>query len=335
MPRINLTQLVDDDLTGFPDLAEVEEKRAPRSMRRPGESEYVALDEMAQYGHLDQVAAQAVFSPTYSGSHHERQWILEALGPFYDKRVVTDVLRVVRGGKEATVYCCAAGPETGLELLAAKIYRPRMFRNLRNDSRYRQGREVLDEDGKAERGARAMRAVQKGTAFGKGLLHSAWMEWEYATLQLLHEAGADVPRPLASGSNAILMEYVGTAAQAAPTLNGVRLSPAEAPVLFERLLHNVDLMLAHELVHGDLSAYNVLYWEGQVRIIDFPQAVNAFMHPEGRAIFQRDVERLCQYFAPYGVCPDPVRLADDLWRQHHLPRHYVFDIETVGSVLPA
>ena len=120
-----------------------------------------------------------------------------------------------------------------------------------------------------------------------------------------------------------------------PTLNHVRLAPAEAPALFERLLHNVDLLLSCERVHGDLSAYNVLYWEGQVKIIDFPQAVNAFMHPEGRAILQRDVERLCQYFAPYALGADPTRLAEDLWQRHQLPRHYVFDIATAGAVLPA
>jgi RIO kinase 1 len=335
MPRINLNQLVDDDLTGFLDLEEVEGKGAPHPVRRAGRSDYAVLDEMVQYGHLDEAAAQAVFSPTYGGSHHEREWILDALGPFYDKRLITDVLRQVRGGKEATVYCCAAGPETGLELLAAKIYRPRMFRNLRNDARYREGRAVLDEDGKAERSIRAMRAVANGTSYGKALLHFAWMGWEYATLQLLHEAGADVPRPLASGDNAILMEYVGAEERPAPTLNGIRLAPSEAPLVFERLLHNVDLMLACERVHGDLSAYNVLYWEGQVKIIDFPQAVNAFMHPEGRAIFQRDVERLCQYFAPYGIGQDPERLAEELWQRHRLPRHYVFDIDTVQSVLPA
>jgi RIO kinase 1 len=335
MPRINMNLLVEDDLTGYFDLEEVEEKRSPRRKHRAGQIDYVALDEMAQYGHLDEEAAQAVFSPTYSGSHHERQWILDALGPFYDRRLVTDVLRQIRGGKEATVYCCVAGPETGLELLAAKIYRPRMFRNLRNDSRYRQGRPVLDEDGKEERTSRAQRAIQKGTSFGKALLHFAWMEWEYATLQLLHEAGADVPRPLTSGHNSILMEYVGNVQWAAPTLNSVRLARSEAQPLFERLLHNVDLMLSRERVHGDFSAYNVLYWEGQVTVIDFPQTVNAFMHPEARAIFERDVERLCQYFARYGVEQNAKRLADDLWQKHQLPRHYVFNIATANSVLPA
>ena len=331
MPRINLNQLVDDDLPDPLDLG-AGKKRARQAIRDDERSEYAALDEMVQYGHIDEAAAKAVFSPSFSGSHHEREWILDALGPFYDKRLVADVLHQIRGGKEATVYCCAAFPEAGLGLIAAKIYRPRMFRNLRNDARYREGRPVLDEDGKTERSIRAMRAVRKGTAYGKALLHYAWMEWEYATLQRLSEAGVDVPRPLASGNNAILMEYVGEEGRPAPTLNHVRLAPPQVQPTFERLVQDLDLMLSCERVHGDFSAYNVLYWEGQVKIIDFPQAVNAFMHPEGYAIFQRDVERLCQYFAPYGVGQDPELLARDMWHKYQLPRHYVFDIETVKTV---
>ena len=49
---------------------------------------------------------------------------------------------------------------------------------------------------------------------------------------------------------------------------------SKAKFLFDRMIHNVDLMLANKCIHGDLSAYNILYWEGEVLIIDFPQAVN-------------------------------------------------------------
>jgi catechol 2,3-dioxygenase-like lactoylglutathione lyase family enzyme len=45
---------------------------------------------------------------------------------------ILDVLRRVKGGKEANVYCCRTHPSTGVDLLAAKLYRPRMFRNLRS-----------------------------------------------------------------------------------------------------------------------------------------------------------------------------------------------------------
>ncbi len=69
--------------------------------------------------------ADGSFSPTYVGSKYERLWVLSWLGPFYDNKQITDVLHRVKGGKEANVYCCAAHPDTGLELMAAKVYRPR------------------------------------------------------------------------------------------------------------------------------------------------------------------------------------------------------------------
>ena len=55
-------------------------------------------------------------------------------GGFYEDKWFTDVLYRVKAGKEATVYCCQAGPAVGHELIAAKVYRPRMFRAMRNDS---------------------------------------------------------------------------------------------------------------------------------------------------------------------------------------------------------
>jgi RIO kinase 1 len=124
-----------------------------RRPRRPKRSQAEILAEVVEYGSLAQVGAEAVFNPSLNASRHERDWILNYLGPFYDDEHITDVLRKVKGGKEATVYCCAAHPGTGLELIAAKVYRPRMFRNLRNDARYRQGRQILDEQGKAVLGA--------------------------------------------------------------------------------------------------------------------------------------------------------------------------------------
>ena len=83
------------------------------------------------------------FQTTYRPSRYEAGWLLSSLYSFYNEGLITDVLALVKGGKEASVYCCQAHPATGLDLLAAKVYRPRMFRNLRNDKMYRQGREIL------------------------------------------------------------------------------------------------------------------------------------------------------------------------------------------------
>ena len=53
-----------------------------------------------------------------------------------------------RTAAAATACVGAAHPSMEETFLAAKVYRPRMFRNLRNDHAYRQGREILTPDGR-------------------------------------------------------------------------------------------------------------------------------------------------------------------------------------------
>ncbi len=259
--------------------------------------------------------AQPAFNPTFQPARHERAWLLSYMEGFYNAQIITDILHKVKGGKEANVYCCSAHPDAGGGLVAAKVYRPRMFRNLRNDARYRQGREILDEEGKAVHSRREALAMQKKTRFGQELRHLSWLEAEFTTMQALFEAGADVPRPLVHNTNVILMEYVGVKNRPAAALSQVRLEPAEARRVFDRLVENLSIMLACHRVHADLSAYNVLYWDGSFKIIDFPQAVDPRRNPESFEIFQRDVERLCQYFARYAIRRDPHELAASLWQR--------------------
>ncbi len=279
-------------------------------------SDHVVLDEIVQYGRPGEVDGQEVFQPTLSASRHERIWILNYLGGFFEEEKITDVLRKVKGGKEANVYCCSAHPQTGFGLVAAKLYRPRMMRNLRNDARYRQGRKILDEYGKEVRDGRYLKAVQHGTDVGKELLHMSWIEHEYQTMELLFAAGVPLPRPLARGYNTILMEYVGELDTPAPTLNTVTLEPAEARRLFEKLMAAVETMLANGRVHADLSAYNVLYWNGDVRIIDFPQAVDPATNRDAFDIFRRDVQRMCQYFARAVPGLDAWQIATGMWQRN-------------------
>lgn len=256
------------------------------------------------------------FDPSFTGTLHEKEWIGRLLADFHEENWLTDVLFRVKGGKEATVYCCKAHPATGLEYIAAKVFRPRIFRAMRNDWLYRQGRVNLDQEGKTLLGGRTLRALKKKTAFGQEIQSSSWCQHEFATLRLLHEAGADVPRPLAASSHAILMEYVGDGTRGAPVLQRVALEQGEAQALFERLMWNVELMLSLHRVHADLSAYNVLYWEGRASIIDLPQAVDPQRNPAALALLTRDIERLCQYFARQGVTTHAGILTADLWRKY-------------------
>jgi RIO kinase 1 len=256
------------------------------------------------------------FNFSYSAARFEEWWLLESLGDFYEHKWITDVLRSVKGGKEASVYLCSSGPAVADPLVAAKVYRPRTLRNLKNDSQYRVGRTDLDADGNAIVKDGDIHAMQKRTNYGEELRHQSWIAYEFQTLETLYGAGADVPEPYAMEKNAILMEYVGDVGSAAPTLNTVTLDPEEARPLFERVIRNVDLLLSKERIHGDLSAYNILYWDGDITLIDFPQVVQPQTNPAAWNIFLRDVVRTCQYFLSQGVRSNARKLAADLWTSH-------------------
>ncbi|MCB0164599.1 MAG: hypothetical protein KDI79_10250, partial [Anaerolineae bacterium] len=132
----------------------------------------------------------------------------------------------------------------------------------------------------------------------------------------LFEAGGAVPQPLAAGENAILMEFVGDAQLAAPTLNEITLETSLAKALFTEVLRNIDLMLQHQLIHGDLSAYNILYWDGKITFIDFPQVVKSQANPKARFILERDIIRVCDYFAQQGVKCDPTAIVNEFWQRY-------------------
>lgn len=259
----------------------------------------------------------AAWVPTYASHldprHFERQWIIESLGSFYQNRVITDVFKRVKGGKEANVYCCRASPEAGVDLIAAKLYRPRTLRTLKNDAIYKAGRQLRSEEGKLLKGRREKLAIRQKTRFGKHLDMVWWIGNEFGAQQKLYEAGANVPRPIGHAGNAILMDYVGDEAMPAPTLSDITLDRNEADALFEIVMRNIRLMLDNHFVHGDLSAFNILYRQGQITIIDFPQMVDARTNPHAYKLLQRDIERVCQYFARFGRQADPVQLSRDLW----------------------
>jgi RIO kinase 1 len=296
---------------------------AMRSRRKANHKPKKSRDEVLSALTDDLTDVELGFETTYTPSKYESGWLLQSLYSFYDEGLISDVLALVKGGKEASVYVCRAHPATGYDLLAAKVYRPRMFRNLRNDAMYRQGREILVAGGKpAGRDAGYIeRAMRHKTAFGVQAGHTSWLMHEFNAMEQLHAGGGDVPRPIHAADNAILMTYHGELGRPAPTLNSVSLDVEEADRLLRRLLHNVHMLLRRDLVHGDLSAYNILYWApngapGEMTIIDFPQVVNLRGNPKARFVLERDVERVCDYFREQGLRPNARAITDRLWRRY-------------------
>ncbi|HEX2485208.1 MAG TPA: RIO1 family regulatory kinase/ATPase, partial [Myxococcota bacterium] len=186
-------------------------------------------------------------------------------------RLVTDVLGVVGDGKEATVYACAAAESASRPFLAAKVYRAQKFRAFRGGQAYAGTRTPMN--------GRARRAIASHSQKGREFEQREWIAWEWQTLSRLHSVGASVPEPVARSSIAILMELIGDEGEGAPKLVHVELTPAQARSAFDSLLRDVEDFLDLHLVHGDLSAYNVLWHDDRPRIIDVPQAIDLHGRP--------------------------------------------------------
>jgi RIO kinase 1 len=229
-----------------------------------------------------------------------------AVEHFLDEGLITNVVRIVKTGKEASVHLCRANPSTtGEDLLALKVYHPLDRRDFRDESLYRDGEWIKER--------RIRVALEKKTRFGREVQGSLWVRREWETLRMLSEAGVPTPRPVAATDDAILMTYIGDGRDAAPQLRAHRPDREEAEDLFGQVVRAVERMLFRDVIHGDLSAYNVLVWEGRAIVIDFPQAVDPRKNRHARAMLERDVVRICEHFERLGVHRSPSPIVADLW----------------------
>lgn len=239
---------------------------------------------------------------------------------FFTDGWITAVEYLVSSGKEGTVFCCRAAPHIGHDRLAVKIHRGRDHRSFKNDAVYLSGRAIgvslsggagVKSSGMPDR--RLERAVAKRSKRGKAAIQHSWIQHEYNTLQLLHQAAATVPEPLAISGHAMLMEYLGDEHGPAPQLKQITLPRPDAVAIFAGLMEQIELWLACDRIHGDLSPFNILWWRDRAVVIDFPQAVNPHENPDSLVLLERDIRNVATYFQPYGVAADPARIARDLW----------------------
>ena len=316
MPETTISEFYDEFETEY--QLKNQDRRARRKRKQktayaPKKPEHLILQEIA-----DTTGIEGDFDMSYRPARHERIWLYESLKAFYQEDLITDVLSLVKGGKEANVYRCRAHESTGTSFLAVKVYRPRMFRNLRNDKLYREGRTLLSDNGRPvkERDKRAFRALNKKTSYGQQLAHTSWLMHEFNALRTLHAMDADVPRPYSALENAILMQYVGDEHMPAPPLHTVTLPAREAEALFERSLQNIELMLQQGMIHADLSEYNILYWESEITLIDFPQVIKIASNRNAEKILKRDISRVCRYFDRYGIGARAEAIHAKLWQKY-------------------
>ena len=214
--------------------------------------------------------------------------------------MVDAVVRQLMSGKEAMVYVVRSAGE----VRCAKVYKEADRRSFRQAVDYTENRKT--------KSSRQARAMAKGTRFGRQAQERAWQSAEVDALYRLAAAGVRVPKPYNFHEGVLLMELVTDEdGNAAPRLNDVALSAAEALELHGRLIGEVVRMLCAGVVHGDLSEFNVLVAADGPVIIDLPQAVDAAGNNHAPRMLVRDVDNLRRFFGGFA----PQLLATDYGKE--------------------
>jgi len=148
----------------------------------------------------------------------------------------------------------------------------------------------------------------KGITGNKRKMIYAWTGKEFRNLQRYSEAGIRVPEPIDYNKNCLMMEYIGDDRGPAPLLKDTPLEDPETT--YKQVVGFIrDGFKKAHLVHGDLSEYNILMWEGEPVLIDCGQSITAD-HFNAKDFLLRDITNVNRFFRnrDVKVTPDDVLL---------------------------
>ncbi len=198
---------------------------------------------------------------------------------FLNKGVIDEIHGVVKAGKEARIYW---GKDQNGKELGIKIY-------LTIAAEFKKGKLQYIE------GDPRFKHIKHDTRS----LVFAWALKEFKNLQLALKAKVRVPKPIAIRKNVLVMQFIGKNGNPAPELR--ELPPKNPEYIYNELLEYIKrLYQKAQLVHSDLSEYNVMVWRGKPILFDMAQAV-LLSHPMATEFLHRDLQNLNRYFKKLGV----------------------------------
>lgn len=240
------------------------------------------------------------------GPEPRPDWVVTSQG------AIDTELGVLKTGKEADVHLVERAdphdPDSAV-VMAAKRYRSTEHRTFHRAASYTEGRSMQR--------SRDERAVKRKSTFGRQLAAGEWAVSEWAALVRLWQLGLPVPYPVQIDGTEILMEWISTVdadggQQTAPRLAQTRPSPGLLRSYFDQLTDALATMVQNGLVHGDLSAYNILAQGDRLVIIDLPQLVDLVGNLNGMDFLLRDCTNICTWFRARGLDVDEQALFAEL-----------------------
>ncbi|CAA2988692.1 serine threonine- kinase RIO1-like [Olea europaea subsp. europaea] len=205
-----------------------------------------------------------------------------------NRGVFNDINGCISTGKEANVY--HATKSDGQEL-AIKVYKTSVL-VFKDRDRYVQG-DYRFRYGYCKHNPRKM--------------VKTWAEKEMRNLMRLRAAGIRCPAPLLLRLHVLVMEFIGKAGWAAPRLKDAALSLDKLREGYvEMIVAMRTLYQKCKLVHGDLSEYNILYFEGHLYVIDVSQSVD-LDHPHALDFLREDCIHVSDFFKKHGIAVMTIR----------------------------
>ncbi|KAH9606005.1 hypothetical protein KSS87_009490 [Heliosperma pusillum] len=205
-----------------------------------------------------------------------------------NRGVFSDINGCISTGKEANVY--HATKSDGQEL-AIKVYKTSVL-VFKDRDRYVQG-DYRFRHGYCKHNPRKM--------------VKTWAEKEMRNLMRLKAAGLRCPKTILLKLHVLVMDFIGKAGWAAPRLKDAALSLDKLREGYVEIITAMRTMYQKcKLVHGDLSEYNILYYEGHLYIIDVSQAVD-LDHPHALDFLREDCLHVSDFFKKSGVAVMTIR----------------------------
>jgi RIO kinase 1 len=183
---------------------------------------------------------------------------------------------VISSGKEARVYWGMRSD--GIDV-AVKIY-------LVASSDYKKRMQYVVGDPRFTK----IRKDSRGVA-------ELWARKEFTNLKQCWDVGAPVPRPLAFLGNVVVMQFIGIKGLPAPTLVDTGVTKSDYLQAIKALK---QVYQKAQIVHADLSEYNMMKFEDRIILFDFGSAVS-IQHPLAQEFLSRDVDNLNHFFEKRGV----------------------------------
>ena len=243
--------------------------------------------------------------PLSRGPEPRPDWVVTSQG------AIDTELGILKTGKEADAYLLDRtdphDPEQSV-VMVAKPYRTTDHRTFHRSAAYTEGRSM--------KRSRDQRALKRKSTFGREVANAEWAVSEWSALIRCWQLGLPVPYPVQVDGTEILMEWVRVEGEdgpaTAPRLAQTRPHPNLLASWFDQVRDVLFTLTQSGLVHGDLSAYNILAAGDRLVVIDLPQMIDLVGNPQGFDYLLRDVTNVCGWFRSRGLEVDEQALFGEL-----------------------